>query len=915
MIVFDIIIYPIKLIIEIIYMIFIWVFNSNVGIAIAGVSITVNLFCLPLYTKAEALQKKERDIQSKLAKRVASIKKCFKGDEQYMILSMYYRENHYHPIMALRSSISILIQVPFFIAAYSFLSHLDGLQGKPLFFINDLSMPDALFSVGGFSINILPILMTVINLIAGVVYSRGFPFKDKIQLYLMSLLFLVILYNSPSALVLYWTLNNIFSLVKNILMKLKNPGKIVYILGCTLLAVFMIYVLFIRYNAPKRALRNKTLAVLVFFLYAGIPLYIRFAKYIAKKWFSSVTDNKTFRTVFFLSCAGLWILLGMVIPFNLVASDPQEFALISSSGSPFSLLVNPAFQALGLCVFWPVYLYFLFSGRAKKIMGILFPALAFCAFLNFFFFQGNYGTISSMLEFKNTRSLNTGIAPQLINIGVCFAVFVLVFLSIKTGKIKPLPVLLALCIASSAVLIGSKTIHINSVLKTTPAEQTASGKSRDPDSLETVFTLSRNGNNVFVIMLDGAVGSYFPLFLEKNPEYRDAFDGFTYYPNTASFFHNTIFGTPPIWGGYEYSPYELNKRNTEKMVDKHNEALLVLPELFMRNDYSIMLTNMPLVNYTWIMDPDFFIARGMQAKNIMGSYTSYYARNVLGVSEYVQDIQTEDALQRNLLVFSVLLTSPFSLRDFIYQDGKYWSSEDFSEGKNVPVKTLDSYAALYYLPEITGFSDSGDTFTMMVNELTHEPAFLQYPGYTVEEETTDKGPDFFSNTRSFKSYHVNTASYILLVKWFDYLRENNVWDNTRIIIVSDHGETQITNPHFSSFQNNHVLPYNPILLFKDFAGKGEITEDNTFMTNGDVPLLAVSDLFSDPVNPFTGKDLKAEKNSGIYLFTEGYSNPSYYQGATCLEPNSKFYHLQDSIFERENWKEVLYRDFRDKITE
>ena len=31
------------------------------------------------------------------------------------------------------------------------------------------------------------------------------------------------------------------------------------------------------------------------------------------------------------------------------------------------------------------------------------------------------------------------------------------------------------------------------------------------------------------------------------------------------------------------------------------------------------------------------------------------------------------------------------------------------------------------------------------------------------------------------------ASYRALGDWFDYLRANNLYDNTRIIIVSDHG--------------------------------------------------------------------------------------------------------------------------------
>lgn len=60
--------------------------------------------------------------------------------------------------------------------------------------------------------------MTVINIVSGMIYTRGMPLKSKIQLYGMALVFLVLLYGSPSGLVFYWTLNNVFSLIKNIVM-------------------------------------------------------------------------------------------------------------------------------------------------------------------------------------------------------------------------------------------------------------------------------------------------------------------------------------------------------------------------------------------------------------------------------------------------------------------------------------------------------------------------------------------------------------------------------------------------------------------------------------------------------------------------------------------------------------------------
>jgi len=130
---YNMLVYPIEMIVEFVYSFFSMGF-SNVGLSIAAISIVVNLLALPLYNVAESLQKKERDERMRLQPGISRIKAVFKGDEQYMMLSTFYRQNNYHPAYALRSSVSLIIQVPFFIAAYHFLSNLEQLKGQSFSF-------------------------------------------------------------------------------------------------------------------------------------------------------------------------------------------------------------------------------------------------------------------------------------------------------------------------------------------------------------------------------------------------------------------------------------------------------------------------------------------------------------------------------------------------------------------------------------------------------------------------------------------------------------------------------------------------------------------------------------------------------------------------------------------------------------
>ncbi|GHU98457.1 hypothetical protein FACS189483_06510 [Spirochaetia bacterium] len=268
---YTLIIFPLVQILDVCYLFVFRVFDNH-GIALVGVSLAVSLLTLPLYSIAERWQQLERETQKRLDIKRNKIKAVFKGDEQYMILSAFYQQNHYHPVYALRSSLGLLIQIPFFIAAYSYLSHLEVFQYAGFLFITDLSKPDALIPLGHDAyLNVLPILMTLINIVAGAIYTRGFALREKVQLYGMALVFLLLLYESPSALVLYWTLNNIFSLIKNILQKMKNPKRIVYCAVCICAFLLDIFLLFIHTGYIVKRLFILCLVSLIFF----IPLFVK----------------------------------------------------------------------------------------------------------------------------------------------------------------------------------------------------------------------------------------------------------------------------------------------------------------------------------------------------------------------------------------------------------------------------------------------------------------------------------------------------------------------------------------------------------------------------------------------------------------------------------------------------------------
>ena len=126
---YNLFISPIELVVDWIFLFMIRQFPF-IGVlgAIVAVSIAINFLALPIYNVADEIQEKERFLQRKMNGGIERIKAVFHGDERFMMLQAFYKENHYSPVFALRSSLSILIEIPFFIAAYHYLSNCEILK-------------------------------------------------------------------------------------------------------------------------------------------------------------------------------------------------------------------------------------------------------------------------------------------------------------------------------------------------------------------------------------------------------------------------------------------------------------------------------------------------------------------------------------------------------------------------------------------------------------------------------------------------------------------------------------------------------------------------------------------------------------------------------------------------------------------
>lgn len=882
---YTMILLPLVQIIEISYQLISKLFD-NPGVGVIGVSFVVTILCLPLYIVAEHWQQVERDIQAKMKPGVDRIKRAFSGDEQYMILSTYYRQNHYHPIMALRSSFGLLIQIPFFMAAYSCLSKMPDLQGQSFLFIHDMGKPDAIFSIGNFQINILPIAMTVINIIAGAIYTKGFPVKEKIQIYGMAVLFLVILYDSPAGLVLYWTMNNVFSLVKNIFYKMKHPVKVLYYCMCAFVVFVAFYILFI--YGGVASLSKRLCVAIPLLLLTLIPLFLKCVNWILDKPLKSLVENKKERLWLFISSAiGLTLLTGLLIPSNLISSSVQEFSNVGKITSPNGFLQSPFWQSLGIFILWSGCIYFLFGQKIQSLMAIIFSTFLICALVNVFAFAGNYGSMDLTLKFIggiNSQSLTF----ILINLFVVIIISILPFIicSIKKEKLLSSISFIA-CLVCTAITIFNSS-KITKEYKSFMAVQNQISKD---DSIVKRLHFTKTGKNVVVLMLDRVEAPYLNMIFDNEKQLESSFEGFTFYPNTISYNGHTLMAAAPLYGGYEYTPYNSNQRDSLTLKEKQNQAILTLPRILTeQSDFTASMFDTSWGNLSYIADMNFTNGyEKISGEVLNGRYTgNFKSENTLFNSDTLQK-----SVERNLFFVSLFREIPAILRNAIYFKGSWWSAEKVSDLDEF----IDWYAPLYYMNEITDFNSETNSLMMITNEATHS---------TQDVSELDQ----FSEKLSYTSdtvYKVTYASLEAVAKWLDNLKANGVYDNTRIIIVSDHGVgTHVKGIYetatIDGFEKSHL---NPLFMVKDFNAKGEIKISNDFMTNADTPYIAVKDIVKNPINPFTNKELSdgsKEKSEGILVTSDDIFMPHHSKSNYKFTLNpKKWYRVKNNIFEDKNW--------------
>ena len=219
----------------------------NWGVAIILMTILLKLILFPLSKKQSLSSIKMQEVQP----RMQELQEKYKNQPEKLNAEMakLYKETGYNPASG---CLPMLIQFPILIAMYNLFNNYFEFRGAMFIpgWIPDLSTGDnigVMLPLLNRELHILPIIYLVSQFISTKIMQDTSPTPQqnntsmKYMFYAMPLLFFFVIYDTPSGLILYWTLSNLLQLVQQVILnklvkekqketaksglKLVNPSK------------------------------------------------------------------------------------------------------------------------------------------------------------------------------------------------------------------------------------------------------------------------------------------------------------------------------------------------------------------------------------------------------------------------------------------------------------------------------------------------------------------------------------------------------------------------------------------------------------------------------------------------------------------------------------------------------------------
>ena len=624
-------------------------------------------------------------------------------------------------------------------------------------------------------------------------------------------------------------------------------------------------------------------------------------------------DSKTYltyRNISIFALLNIFFLIFVFSPFAVYSSDVSQFdpsQTFQTLGGLFGFFL--LFSFLGIYT-----TSFFYHTRLLKLGVFACIVLILIAISYVFFFTGNifngrpYALLDGLL-FKDGGANISHPFAKYFDVG--YALFLMLIAIFVLYKLKN--VVRVVLFFMFSVIVISGILDLGSVIIDHSKYAQAESPTQDskdntptptiPDYTKDYLGFSKDKQNIIVLMSDTVQSDNFTQALKDYPEFYDVFEGFTYYTNTLSASSITFASFPAIIGGEYYTPYNVNKRELKHtLAEENSKAIVDVANSFSNAGYAVSFGTIFPGDEVYIrphLKKDVLLVPKTDHSAWVGFYKQHY---------HIKEPSLDSNIPfGELISLGLFRASPYIFRARLYQaEGWLFGDSLLSNHFRYSVNNASKIASFAVLSN----TDSPKPTFKLFHELTeHFPWLLDKDSAC--QHITD--PSFYRSKLMSDKAGLAYSNHICYVKnlasWLKWFKDSGIYDNTKIIIVSDHGNGGLGAPLVDlprrELRNSHIF-----FMVKDFNAKGKLKIDSTtFVSNSDAMAVACDEIDSKcpKISP---SFIKHPIPNRELIFT-------LVDGGSGRQTNTKFdvilqYRVKNSIFDLSNWIDITNTESKER---
>lgn len=399
-----------------------------------------------------------------------------------------------------------------------------------------------------------------------------------------------------------------------------------------------------------------------------------------------------------------------------------------------------------ICLVALLLIGLLLNDKVAKVFACIVFSLGFASYLQGNYINADYGVLDgSQIIWESYKSY--ALTNSLIWIAILLVPLIL-FIWKKEKVLKIIS-------AASGFVIAMQVVAVCIMIITAPGAGKPSGDPQEPLQLglsrEGLYTLCEE-ENTLILIADSFDAQYMEYLLENESEYLEELEGFTYYRNTACMYPKTQGAVPYILTGIGY----------------HNEV--------------------PYADYaSEVYGQSAFLREFRDAGYDMRIFTSidqeYISPYVENVSDGKFTAVSSTKLGQLVAKYVGFRYAPHHLKHHFWLDTADFSKliDQTDDATTYMLNDVELYNGLLKTPLAT--MDARKGFRVIHFYGIHEPFTLT----SKVEYTTDGSQDLFENIRGCMT---------IINEYLKQLKASGKYDDATILVLGDHGGTQLGQPAF-----------------------------------------------------------------------------------------------------------------------